>query len=274
MKNLEALITDYLKNCRTIKKLDSKTLKAYCIDLAQFQVFMDTQPDFLNKQAINEYLSSLHQTYKPRTAKRKIAAIKAFFHFLVYEEIIAINPFDKINVKFREPQTLPRTIPETVIENFLTTMYHQRALSTTEYQSRVILRDIAVIELLFATGIRISELCSLTPSQVDLTSCKIIIYGKGAKERLIQIGNDNVKKLLMEYYIAYQKDIAAAGWFFVNRFHQRYSEQSVRAMIDKYANLAKIDIHITPHMFRHPYVKPTTKNKFSAKAEIPNYQWR
>lgn len=253
MNRLETLIANYMKNCRSIKKLDKKTLKAYRIDLTQFQTFMLAYPDFEDKTAINDYISSLHTQYKPRTAKRKIAALKAFFHYLIYEEIITINPFDKINVKFREPQILPRTIPEATIADFLSTLYHQKSLADTTYQYNAALRDIAVIELLFSTGVRISELCSLTIQQVDLVSYKIIIYGKGSKERLIQIGNDDVKKVLSEYYSVFQSDILSTGWFFINRLHQRYSEQSVRDMIVKYLKLAMIDMHITPHMFRHSF---------------------
>ena len=68
---------------------------------------------------------------------------------------------------------------------------------------------------------------------------------------MIQIGNDDVKKILLEYYSVFKDDIISTNWFFINRLHQRYSEQSVRAMIVKYLNIAMIDMHITPHMFRH-----------------------
>ena len=100
MNKLEKLVSNYMKTCETMKKLDKKTLKAYRIDLAQFQAFMLGRPDFEDKAAISDYISSLHNQYKPRTTKRKIATLKAFFHHLIYEEIIAANPFDKINVKY------------------------------------------------------------------------------------------------------------------------------------------------------------------------------
>ncbi len=131
MNKLEKLVSNYMKTCETMKKLDKKTLKAYRIDLAQFQAFMLGRPDFEDKAAISDYISSLHNQYKPRTTKRKIATLKAFFHHLIYEEIIAANPFDKINVKFREPQILPRTIPEATIADFLSAMYRQKALADT-----------------------------------------------------------------------------------------------------------------------------------------------
>ena len=253
MESLETLIADYLKNCETLKKLDEKTLKAYYIDLKQFNTFMLKYPDFVDKTTLIKYISSLHQKFQPRTVKRKIASIKAFFHYLIYEEKISLNPFDKINVKFREPIILPRTIPEATIEIFISSMYKQKACATTEYQKKAILRDIAVIELLFATGVRISELCSLTIQQVDLSSYKLIIYGKGSKERMIQIGSEDVRKILLEYYTVFKSDIISSGWFFINRLHQRYSEQSVRDMIVKYLNISMIGMHITPHMFRHSF---------------------
>lgn len=253
MKNLKDLIESYLNNCNTIKELNPKTIKAYRIDLTQFEAFILVYPSFTDKVAINEYIISLHKEYKPKSVKRKIASLKAFFHYLLCEEIIPFNPFDKINVKFREPQVLPRTIPASIIECFIATLYEQRKLAATQFQKDSILRDIAVIELLFATGVRISELCTLTLQQIDLTSYKIIIWGKGSKERMIQIGNDDVKKILSEYYLVFKNDILTTGWFFINRRHQRFSEQSVRAMIVKYLNLAAIDMHITPHMFRHSF---------------------
>ena len=253
MDKLSTFITEYLKICESIKKLDTKTIKAYRIDLLQFHTFMLSQNDFTDKTALNSYISLLHQKYRPKTAKRKIAALKAFFHYLICEEVLAYNPFDRLSVKFREPQILPRTIPDPVIESFLSTMYQQKQLARTTYQRNSILRDIAVIELLFATGVRISELCTLTSSQVDFTTYKIIIYGKGAKERMLQIGNKSVQSIPWEYYSTFKNEIAETGWFFINRLHRRYSEESVRHMITKYLHLAAIDLHITPHMFRHSF---------------------
>ena len=132
-------------------------------------------------------------------------------------------------------------------------MYQQKALANSLYQKRCIIRDIAVIELLFATGIRISELCSLRPADINLYDQTVLIYGKGSKERKIQLGNDNVISILHEYQEECHDDIQACGYFFVNRLKRRLSEQSVREMINKYCSLAAIDLHITPHMFRHSF---------------------
>ena len=109
-----------------------------------------------------------------------------------YKEILKENPFKKLDIRFREPKLLPKTISFHSIQTFLSTIYTQKEQASSEYQLRCCTRDIAVIELLFAAGMRISELCSLKLSDIDLKSHNILIYGKGAKERIIQIGNKEV----------------------------------------------------------------------------------
>ena len=140
-----------------------------------------------------------------------------------------------------------------VVETFLSTIYTYRTNATTDYQQKNTLRDIAVIELLFATGIRISELCSLKSLNVDLYEKTILIYGKGAKERKIQIGNDDVINILAEYKKNYITAIRSCDYFFVNQSGRPLSDQSVRRMINKYTSLAAIELLITPHMFRHTF---------------------
>lgn len=254
MNNLQTTISHYLEFCRFQKGLDEKTIKAYRIDLRQFAEFLAVDDLlFITPELLESFLTTLHQTCKPRTAKRKIASIKAFFHYLEYKDLIPINPFNKIQIKFREPVLLPKTIPLHTIEVFLSAMYQQKKLAKTPHQQKIISRDIAVIELLFATGIRISELCSLKPQDIDWFDRNILIYGKGSKERKIPIGNEDVLIILYDYYQKNHMDIQACGYFFVNNLCHRLSEQSVREMINRYTELAAIEMHITPHMFRHSF---------------------
>lgn len=254
MKNLETIITRYLEFCQYQKRLDPKTLKAYRIDLCKFTSWAKVEDiSGITVDLIEHYISELHKTYKPRTVKRKIASLKALFRFMEYKDYIDTNPFSKIQVKFREPMILPKTIPLHIIETFLLTIYQQRTQAKTSYQKKNALRDAAVIELLFATGIRISELCSLKTESVNLVEGNILIYGKGAKERRLQIGNTDVCKILKEYSQEYQKEMVNCHYFFVSQSGNPLSDQAVRRMIQKYASLASIDLHITPHMFRHTF---------------------
>ena len=197
MNTLNNYITQYLEHCQYRKRLDPKTLKAYQIDLKQYISSCPSSKNALSKEAVDCYIINLHKQYKPKTVKRKIASLKAFFHYLEYQELIKENPFNKLDTRFREEKLLPKTIPFHSIQKFLSVLYEQKSLASSEYQLRCCIRDIAVIELLFATGMRISELCSLKPESIDLESGNILIYGKGAKERVIQIGNPEVISALL-----------------------------------------------------------------------------
>ena len=254
MKNLQNQINNYLEYCKNQKRLDSKTLKAYRIDLKQFHSAIPSmEPNQVTSEILENHISTLHQTYKPKSVKRKIASIKAFFRYLEYKELIDKNPFNRIQIKFREPTILPKTIPLQVVETFLSAIYTQRANAATLYQKRNALRDAAVIELLFATGIRITELCSLKVNDVNLYEKTILIYGKGAKERKLQIGNEDVITILQEYKNNFMNEIQTCNYFFVNQSGRSLSDQAVRRMINKYSSLAAIELHITPHMFRHTF---------------------
>lgn len=254
MNNLQLLISNYLEYCKTQKRLDEKTLKAYIIDLKQFSTLTSCKKiTMITPNTLETHIAQLHQQYKPKTVKRKIASLKAFFHYLEYKDIIEHNPFNKIQVRFREPVILPKTIPLHTIETFLSIIYRQRYNAKTDYQKRNALRDAAIIELLFATGMRISELCALKNNDVNLFDGTILIHGKGDKERLIQIGNDAVIHILEEYKNNYLFEIQNCKHFFANQSGNALSDQAVRRMINKYTSLAAIDLHITPHMFRHTF---------------------
>lgn len=254
MNNMKDCIKNYLEYCQQQKCLDPKTLKAYRIDLHQFS---EKNPNLtiaeITPRTLEQYIAKLHTLYMPKTVKRKIASLKALFHYLEYKEYIDHNPFNKTLIHFREPVILPKTIPLHNIETLLSIIYSQRETAKTSYQKKNALRDAAVIEMLFATGMRISELCSLKVKDVNLYDGTILIYGKGSKERRIQIGNESVIHILTEYNENFSDKRQSCNNFFVNQFGKTLSDQSVRRMINKYTSLASIDQHITPHMFRHTF---------------------
>jgi len=198
--NIQKEITTYLHYCKYQKKLSSLSLKAYSIDLRQFLGYLNSvQEQVLSKAIISGFIQELHQKHLPRTAKRKLASLRAFLNYLEFEEILEANPIRKINTKFQEPKQLPRTIPLRLIEQLLTTAFKEQELAATHYASFVALRNRNVLEILFATGVRVSELCSLKKTDVNLDDGTIRIIGKGAKERIIQIENSDVIDSLLHY---------------------------------------------------------------------------
>lgn len=248
MIEVKAEIMKYLKYCSLEKKLSKHTLKAYKIDLAQFIAFKGIVE--ISKDNLTEYIQYLHKTYKPKTIKRKIATLKAFVHYLYYQDIITFNPFDKIDTSFKEPLRLPHTIPENIIQQLLIASYQNISNSTTAYQKLVSVRDTTIIELLFATGARISEICSLKACNIDFSLKTVRIFGKGAKERILQIENNDVIAILKKY-LSLINNLDTDDYLFQNNRHNRISEQSVRTIIRNLENQIASPIHITPHMFRH-----------------------
>lgn len=179
-------INKYLYYCKFQKELDDKTIKAYRADLEQFITLIEGNENNLDKDKLNSYLLYLHRSYKQKTVKRKIASVKALFHYLEEEEIVEINPFHKVKTKFKEEVVLPKIIPRDIIERLLEHLYRERGIEEySEWHKKIILRDIAVIETLFSTGLRISELCHLQNKYVDLKNGVLCIQGKGGKERYL-----------------------------------------------------------------------------------------
>ena len=204
------------------------------------------------KETIERYITELHKKYKQKTVKRKIASVKAFYSYLEEEELLEQNPFRKIKVKFKETIVLPRIIPRDEIEQLLNYMYtYLNGLSGIGYKYG--LRDVAVVELFFATGARVYEISNIRNESMDLNSGRIRIMGKGGKERYIQISNKTVIEILRKYYVENEREIKKCGYFFVNNRGNRYTEQSIRFMLKKYTKNAGIESKITPHMFRHSF---------------------
>lgn len=132
MTDVEKEAKDYIAVCSDLKGLSAFTIKAYKIDLRQFCSYMQGK-DCFSKNELNKYINSLHQHFKPKTAKRKIACLKAFYRYMEIEDIIEINPFHKITLKYKEPITLPKTIPIENIKDILKFAY----LEISNAQSKI-----------------------------------------------------------------------------------------------------------------------------------------
>lgn len=254
MNDLKKLIEEYLQYCQVRRELDPKTIRAYRTDLREFRLHVEGQNgDFRSKEPIGSYVDVLHCERAPRTVKRKIASIRAFYHYLMYMEEIEENPLHRLDLNFKLPQRLPRYIPNHIMNTFYQELYAQRERADTPYQMKCAVRDIAVIELLFATGLRISELCGLKREAINLYDGEIRIHGKGDKERILQLTEKITIDALTEYESRFAAEIRKSEYFFLNKYGHPLSDQSVRDMINRLTCAASITMHITPHMFRHSF---------------------
>ncbi|MCG8374796.1 MAG: tyrosine-type recombinase/integrase [Balneolales bacterium] len=258
---MNILITEFLTHCEFEKNLNPKTLKAYKIDLTQFSAFIKRHIESninigdISKEEIKSYLIYLNKKYAIKSVKRKLATTKAFFNYLEFEDKIQVNPFRKVRVRLKEPFRLPTVLDISEIRMLFRIVYKKKnsLRNKHSFKYKTILRDIAILELLFGTGMRVSELCNLKSDHVNLEERTgfVKIRGKGNKDRIIQLCNPE----LLQSLHAYRETGVDSSciYFFKNRIEQRLSPQSVRFMIRKYVSETNIKKNITPHCFRHTF---------------------
>lgn len=257
------LLTDsielFLHHCKFEKNLSVKTLKAYKIDLHQFCNFLYSDHNInelklISKNELRLYIASL-VNLKPKSIKRKIAAIKAMYNFLEFEGYIESTPFRKLKLRIKEPQILPTVLDLKEINKIYNTAYQVKhdVKDIKSYTYIEALRNVVVIELLFTTGARVSEISNLKISSINLESGVLRISGKGKKERIIQICNRETIIILRQYIKLNNQEITKSGYLLTNRLGNRLTEQSIRTIVKRYSVISGITKPITPHTFRHSF---------------------
>ena len=184
-----------------------------------------------------------------------MATLKAMLNFIEMEDDDFINPMRKLKINIKVPFLLPPVMDSMEVTSILTTLYREKNACSgkTGHHYQEIIRNIAVVELLFGTGIRVSELCALRLSSVNLANGFIKVYGKGGKERVIQICQEAILEALREYQRLCLSSSRPNTCFFINRRGHNLSSQSVRIMVKKLALKSGILKPVTPHTFRHTF---------------------
>ena len=248
----------FINHLKFEKNLSAKTIKAYSTDLRQFNEFLQKnnypiEIDKISKIEIRSFLEFI-SNLKPKSIKRKIATIKALFNYLEFEDTILINPLRKMKIKIREPKRLPKVMDIGEIKQVLNSAYqkHQLSYNLDSYGYFETLRNVVVLELLFSTGARVSEIADLKTENIQLSTGEISIKGKGDKERVIQICNIEAMNCIKKYFNLFKNEIKlSGGYFLVNRFGNKLSDQSIRGIVKNVCKKTKIIKNITPHVFRH-----------------------
>ena len=260
-KTIDETIENFLFHCEFEKNLSPKTIKAYKIDLGQFSLYITKNHDNaqniedVNKDIIRDYVKNLFLSYKERSIRRKVNVIKAFFNYLERDEAVEKNPFRKLQIRIKQTKSLPKIIDLSLIESLLKYMYEEktRLASRGAYSQFSLLRDVCIVELLFMTGARVSEIASLKTENISFKDSVIKIMGKGKRERMAHMFSAQLQEMVKEYDTMKNTLFPEQPHYFINRLGGRISEQSVRFMLRKYFRLAGIKLHITPHMFRHTF---------------------
>lgn len=252
-----------LENFRTyilVEKIFSKhTAKAYCSDILDFLLWIgDTDVGEVTLAKVREYLHFIQKfNYKKNTIARKIASLRTFYKFLYREKRSDSNPAMSLNAPKRA-KSLPK---------FLTPFEVEQILNNINIETPAGFRNKAILELLWATGMRVSELSGLNFEDLNLEENEIRVFGKGAKERIILV-TDRAKSFL-ERYIKTARPIIAKGYtvsenedspVFINSTGFRLQTQSIRKAINEVVDKIQLPKHVTPHVFRHSFATHLIEN--------------
>jgi integrase/recombinase XerD len=248
-------IDKFLNFLKVEKGFSQNTIEAYRNDLNQLVSFLEeaakggtiTPWTAFDRQSVLSYLTNLKERrYAATTVARKVAAIKSFFGFLVAEGLLKDNPTRDVPSP-RVGKSLPKPISITQARQLLE---ETEKRATPEAK-----RDKAMLQLLYASGMRVSELVSLNLNDIDTGGGYVRCFGKGGKERLIPIHSQAVAAL-NDYISQGRSKLKAAGGeeaLFLNRRGERLTRQGLWQILKGYAKSAKLGIEITPHTLRHSF---------------------
>lgn len=246
---MRSLVTRFLLYLRAERNASPHTLRAYQHDLDAYTQFLSEKYprltlDSRHRVVVRDYLSTLHaKSLKRATVLRTIAVLRAFYKYLNQESHTAQNPFAGLPMPKRE-KTLPRFLPEEDMATLL-----ELPVSTNEPTS---LRDGALMELLYSSGMRIHELCQLNAEDIDVWSGQVRVFGKGAKERMVPIGETAQKRL--HAYLSGRSQTSKPGTpLFLNPQGGRLSERGARRIVARWVEASALRQHVSPHSFRHSF---------------------
>ena len=242
------------------KNFSKHTIRAYNSDILSFLLWLDTtQIEETNHTKLKEYLIFIQRfNYTKTTLARKIAAIRTFYRFLYREKIIDVNPANSVHAP-KKNKSLPKFLSNNEIEQILNNI---KIETPAGYRNRVIL------ELLYATGMRISELSNLNFENLNLEENEITVMGKGAKERIVLVST-RAKEFLQKYINNVRFMIVEDGQqpeqtenspVFINKTGYRLQPQSVRAAINDIVKKIELPKKVTPHVFRHSFATKLLEN--------------
>lgn len=263
MKEWPQLVEQFLRYLQVEKNASAHTIESYGRDLRHFfnyaregsednRDFSLAQIDHLH---VRKYLALLYSRGMARTTiSRKLSALRSFFRYLYREDLLTKTPLNKVS-RPRLGRKLPKVLHFHEVEEIL---------NSPDLTSVTGIRDKAILETLYATGCRVSELTGLNLDQVNLEHRFIRVWGKGSKERIIPLGEFAVKSL--EKYLEkarpklLRSDGSAIQALFLNQRGNRLTDRGIRYLITRYMKLVAEKYHISPHTFRHSFATHLLEN--------------
>jgi site-specific recombinase XerD len=239
MNTLAETTNAYLQNCARVRRLSPNTIAAYRADLQKFLFGMGSSE--FSAESVRRCLLRMASDpdLAPKTVRRRIASVRAFLRAVAAP--LARDAFEGQKIVVKVPAALPRSISRGDLERLLS--------ARTTYGDPCPMR-LGVL-LLAATGLRVSELCSLTLSRIYIDGGEIIVPGKGARERVVMIANRDIRAALREYVMLLPDRSDPAAALLRNKRGRPLTSQCFRWQLHRLASKAGLNQRVTPHMLRH-----------------------
>lgn len=253
MKNLSNLISEFLKYLKIDKGYSNNTIYSYKLDLNRFlEYFNDININEINALKLKEYIIYLNKiNLDSKSIARNVSCIKSFYKFLIINKYVNVNVSDSLYI----PKCI-KSLPNTLTIDEVDSLLDIKLTDNYSYRNK------AIFELMYATGLRVSEVVNLKLQDIDLSEDIIRIFGKGSKERIVPIG-DYAKKYLEEYIYMHRSLMLKkekCEYIFLNNHGKKLTRQALFKIIKKQAKDKGINKEITPHTLRHSFATHMLKN--------------
>lgn len=233
------------------RSLSANTIQSYTFDLNKFSEFLDSldvnEFESVEEKHIEKYLALLKKEYKAASVARMLSALRQFYEYLIDSRNynIKLNPLE-----FFDSPKLGRKLPDV-----LTVQEIDKILSQPDINSTLGLRDKTILEVMYACGLRVSEVLTLKTSNILFNDEVIRVIGKGSKERIVPIAGSTLDwiKIYTERSRAFIAKPFSEDYLFLNWRGRKLSRMAIWDVINKYSKMAKIDKQIHPHIFRHSF---------------------
>lgn len=243
------IIINFLKYLKYEKNYSNNTVLSYGKDLKQFLDYLEnlkiTKFNNIDYKMLRNYLSLLYEkNYSKKTIARNISAIRSLFKYLMKDKIVTYNPITLIS----NPK-LDKKLPKFLYYNDLEVL-----LNTPDINTTLGFRDATILECFYSTGLRISEITNIKINDISFDDMKILVNGKGNKERYVLFGT-RLEKLLKKYIIEIRPILLKDNheYLFVNKLGKQLTDRGIRFIVEEIFKKSSLKYHISPHTLRHTF---------------------
>lgn len=245
-------LSEFLEYLKVVKKHSDNTIINYQVDILEFNDFMKGKILEISKEDVNDYLNYMYEMNASKsTISRKLSSLRTFYNYLISNGIVSTNYFLLVKNP-RKDKSLPRYVNDSDIDKMFMIPDTRKPIGQ---------RNLVIIRMLYATGVRVSELVNIKIKDINISERTIRILGKGSKERIVIFGINTSRELKKYLDDGRRKlDVRNSEYLFLNKDGNRLSDRYVRKIIDDIIVKASISMHVSPHMLRHTFATEMLNN--------------